>query len=154
MKKLRKMLYLKFARKFNKNAEALPVPSIISQTTTVNGDIISDGIIHVDGHVEGDVSCEELVIGLKGSVIGKVNANHLHLYGVLQGQAVVDQLFIAKTAKLIGDAVHNSIAIEPGAYIDGHCIRSGAPIPAEQSKPDLLITDRSSKKEDKRDDKK
>ncbi len=153
MKKLRKMLYLKFARKFNKNAEALPVPSIISQTTTVNGDIISDGIIHVDGHVEGDVSCEELVIGLKGSVIGKVTANHLHLYGVLQGQAVVDQLFIAKTAKLIGDAVHNSIAIEPGAYIDGHCIRSGAPIPAEQSKPDLLITDRSSKKEDKKDDK-
>ena len=52
MKKLRKMLYLKFARKFNRNAEALPVPSIISQNTKVTGDIISDGIIHVDGHVE------------------------------------------------------------------------------------------------------
>ena len=149
MKKLRKMLYLKFARKFNKNAEALPVPSIISQNTKVCGDIISDGIIHVDGHVEGDISCEELVIGLKGSVSGKVTTNNLHLYGVLQGQAVVDQLFIAKTAKLIGDAAHNSIAIEPGAYIDGHCIRAGAPIPAEQSKPDLMITDKSSKKDDK-----
>lgn len=149
MKKLRKMLYLKFARKFNKNAEALPVPSIISQNTKVCGDIISDGIIHVDGHVEGDISCEELVIGLKGSVSGKITTNNLHLYGVLQGQAVVDQLFIAKTAKLIGDAAHNSIAIEPGAYIDGHCIRAGAPIPAEQSKPDLMITDKSSKKDDK-----
>lgn len=153
MKKLRKMLYLKFARKFNRNAEALPVPSIISQNTKVTGDIISDGIIHVDGHVEGDISCEELVIGIKGSVFGKVTTNHLHLYGVLQGQAVVDQLFIAKTAKLLGDAVHNSIAIEPGAYIDGHCIRTGAPIPAEQSKPDLLITDRSSKKDDKKEEK-
>ncbi len=153
MKKLRKMLYLKFARKFNKNAEALPVPSIVSQNTKVKGDIISDGIIHVDGHVEGDISCEELVIGLKGSVVGKVTTNHLHLYGTLQGQAVVDQLFIAKTAKLIGDAAHNSIAIEPGAYIDGHCIRTGAPIPAEQGQPELLITDRSSKKEEKRNEK-
>ena len=153
MTKFTKLLYLKFARKMNKNSSGVPVPSIISENTNVKGDLISDGIIHVDGHVEGDISCEELVIGIKGSVFGKVTTNHLHLYGVLQGQAVVDQLFIAKTAKLLGDAVHNSIAIEPGAYIDGHCIRTGAPIPAEQSKPDLLITDRSSKKDDKKEEK-
>ena len=68
---------------------------------------------------------------------------------MLQGKANVDKLFVAKTAKLLGDATHNQIAIEPGAYIDGHCIRSGAPIPAEQSKPDLMLTDshaRTSKK--------
>ena len=59
----------------------------------------------------------------------------------MQGKAVVDKLFVAKTAKLLGDATHNQIAIEPGAYIDGHCIRAGAPIPAEQAKPDLMITD-------------
>lgn len=146
MKKLRRMLYLKFARKFNKNAEAVPVPTIISENTRIDGDIISKGIIHVDGRVEGDITCEELVIGLKGAVIGTVSANNLHLYGLLQGKAAVDKLFVAKTAKLLGDATHNSIAIEPGAYIDGHCIRSGAPIPAEQGKPDLMITDATKKK--------
>lgn len=78
-----------------------------------------------------------------------MTANNLHLYGILQGKAVVDSLFIAKTAKLLGDAAHNSIAIEPGAYIDGHCIRAGAPIPAEQGKPDLLITDASKKNKNK-----
>lgn len=146
MKKLRRMLYLKFARKFNKNADAVPVPTIISENTRIDGDIISKGIIHVDGRVEGDITCEELVIGLKGAVIGTVSANNLHLYGLLQGKAAVDKLFVAKTAKLLGDATHNSIAIEPGAYIDGHCIRSGAPIPAEQGKPDLMITDATKKK--------
>ena len=135
-KKLKRIAYLKFARKLN-NAPSVPVPSIISENTKVTGDIISTGIIHIDGRVEGDISCEELVIGLKGMVIGSVNANNLHLYGQLQGKAVVDKLFVAKTAKLLGDATHNQIAIEPGAYIDGHCIRAGAPIPAEQAKPDL-----------------
>lgn len=139
-KKLKRIAYLKFARKLN-NAPSVPVPSIISENTKVTGDIISTGIIHIDGCVEGDISCEELVIGLKGTVIGSVNANNLHLYGQLQGKAVVDKLFVAKTAKLLGDATHNQIAIEPGAYIDGHCIRAGAPIPAEQAKPDLMITD-------------
>ena len=69
MTKLKKMLFLKFARKFNKNAEAVPVPSIISENTKIAGDIISKGIVHVDGRVEGDITCEELVIGLKGAVV-------------------------------------------------------------------------------------
>lgn len=144
LKKFKRLLYLKFARKLN-NTQSVPVPSIISENTKVNGDIISNGIIHIDGKVEGDITCDELVIGLKGTIVGSVNVNNLHLYGVLQGKANVDKLFVAKSAKLIGDATHNSIAIEPGAYIDGHCIRSGGPIPAEQSKPDLMLTDSHSR---------
>lgn len=145
MKNLKRMLYLKFAR-MNKQSPSVPVPSIISENTQVKGDIISNGIIHIDGRVEGDVTCDELVIGIKGAVIGSVNVTNLHLYGILQGKAVVDKLFVSKSAKLLGDATHNSIAIEPGAYIDGHCMRAGAPIPAEQSKPDLMIEDASKRK--------
>ncbi len=146
MKNFKRMLYLKFARKFNRNVEAVPVPTIISETTQINGDFICKGVIHIDGRVEGDISCDELVIGTKGSVFGNVTANNVHLYGLLQGKISTDKLFIAQSAKLIGDAVHNSIAIEPGAYIEGHCLRAGAPIPAEQGKPDLLITDATKKR--------
>ena len=146
MKKLKRLLYLKFARKLSRNTSGVPVPTIVSEGSTVKGDIISEGIIHIDGRVEGDITCEELVVGLKGGVSGSVNTKTLHLYGMLQGKASVDKLFIAKSAKLIGDVTHNSIAIEPGAYIDGHCMRAGAPIPAEQGKPDLLLVDRSKQK--------
>ncbi|MFV0626396.1 MAG: polymer-forming cytoskeletal protein [Alphaproteobacteria bacterium] len=131
MKNLKRKLYLTFARRMSKSdSEAVPVPSIISANTKVVGNISSKGIIHIDGKVEGDITCEELIVGVKGSVKGEVTVNNLQIYGVLQGKAKVDSLFIAKTAKLIGDATHNSIAIEPGAYIDGHCSRatSGAAI--------------------------
>lgn len=146
MKKFKRLLFLKIARRLSKNDNSIPVPTIISENTFVKGDITSDGIIHIDGSVEGDVSCSELVIGVKGSVTGCITVQNMHLYGTLRGKAVVDNLFVSKTAKLIGDASHNSIAIEPGAYIDGHCMRAGAPIPAEQAKPDLMLVDKSSKK--------
>lgn len=145
MKRLKRLIYLKLARRLSKSTTGAPVPSIVSENSKVNGDILSEGIIHVDGQVEGDIACDELIIGVKGSVSGSVTANNLQLYGALRGKALVDNLFVAKSAKLIGDAAHNTIAIEPGAYIDGHCIRQGGPIPAEAAKPDLMLVDKSKK---------
>ena len=142
MKKIKRLLYLKLARRLSRSTTGAPVPSIISENAKLKGDIISEGIVHIDGQVEGDISCEELVIGVKGMVVGSVTANNIQLYGVLNGKASADNLFIAKSAKLIGDATHNTIAIEPGAYVDGHCMRLGAPIPAEQAKPDLMLVDK------------
>ncbi len=143
MKKIKKIIYLKLARKMNQNSQAVSVPSIISENTQLKGDIISNGTVHIDGQIEGDISCEELVIGVKGIVHGSVTAKTINLYGCLEGKATAENLFIAKTAKLIGDAAHVTIAIEPGAYIDGHCVRKGAPIPAEQGKENLMLTDNS-----------
>ena len=145
MKKIKRLLYLKLARRLSRSTTGAPVPSIISENAKLKGDIISEGIVHIDGQVEGDISCEELVIGVKGIVVGSVSANNIQLYGVLNGKAAADNLFIAKSAKLIGDATHNTIAIEPGAYVDGHCMRIGSPIPAEQAKPDLMLVDKRSK---------
>ena len=142
MKKIKRLLYLKLARRLSRSTTGAPVPSIISENAKLKGDIISEGIVHIDGQIEGDISCEELVIGVKGMVVGSVTANNIQLYGVLNGKASADNLFIAKSAKLIGDATHNTIAIEPGAYVDGHCMRLGAPIPAEQAKPDLMLVDK------------
>jgi len=126
MKNLKRILYLKFARKVGHSTNDVPVPTIVSEGSNVKGNIISDGVVHIDGRVDGDVSCAELVIGLKGSVYGVIKTQTLHLYGTLQGKASVDKMFIAKTAKLVGEVAHNSIAIEPGAYIDGRCIRTTA----------------------------
>ena len=123
MKKLKKMLYLKMARAFGNTKRSHQVPTIIGETTKVIGDIKSNGILHVDGSIEGDINCEELVIGVKGNITGTVKAQSMYLYGTLQGKAFADSLYIAKTARIIGDVTHNTIAIEPGAYIDGHCIR-------------------------------
>lgn len=146
MKNLKRLFFLKIARRMSKNDSNLPVPTIIGSNSKIKGDIISDGILQIDGQVQGDVTCSELVIGVKGIVSGCVTVQNLQLYGTLKGKAIVDNLFVSKSAKLIGDAKHNSIAIEPGAYIDGHCIRAGSPIPAEQGISDLMLVDKTKSK--------
>ncbi len=138
MTNFRRVVYLKIARKMGKGSSG-PVPSIISEGTRIKGNIVSGGTIHIDGKIEGDISCDELIIGIKGAVLGSITANNLLLYGSLQGQANVNELFIAKTAKLIGDAAHNTIAVEPGAYIDGRCLRKTNTAAVENAQADLKI---------------
>lgn len=94
MKKLKKLIYLKFARSLNKNNSGSPVPTIISENTRVNGDIISSATLHIDGHVEGDITCDELIIGVRGSVEGSVTAKTLQLYGTLSGKAAAEKILL------------------------------------------------------------
>ena len=121
MKKFRRMLYLKIARMGR--GSNTPVPSIVSFGTKIKGNILGGDVIHIDGRLEGNVVCEELIIGVKGVIVGQVKAKSLSLYGTLQGSAEAENIFIASGAHLTGDAVHKSIAIEPGAYIEGRCVR-------------------------------
>ncbi len=141
MKNWRRLIYLKLARRLSRGTNGTPVPSIISATTNIKGDISSEAIVHVDGRVDGNIQCDELIIGIRGMVNGNVVANSLQLFGTLNGTASVETLFIAKTAKMLGDATHNSIAIEPGAYIDGHCIRKECATEVDQPQAEVTSID-------------
>ena len=119
MRKLRRILFLKLARLMR--GEKNVVPCIISIGTKIIGNITDGDIIHIDGKLEGDVNCKELIIGPTGSVNGKITAKSLELYGELNGSLAVENLAIASTAKFIGDSVYKTIAIEPGAILIGNC---------------------------------
>lgn len=122
MRKFKRMLYIKLARLIR--GEKNVVPCIISNGTKITGNILDGDIIHIDGKLEGDVCCKELIVGNGGLVKGNVNAKSLELYGELNGSIKVDNLFIAGTAKFIGDSVYKTIAIEPGAVLVGNCAKS------------------------------
>lgn len=99
-------------------------PSIISAGLTVTGDLVSDGEIQVDGRVVGDIHCTSLVIGVSGEVTGEVRTSSIRLHGQLTGQVFAESVFMAATARMIGDIHHQSLAIEPGAFLQGMCRRS------------------------------
>ena len=126
MKKLRRTIYLKIARFLSRGKNGNSVPSIIAENTSIEGNITSSGTLQIDGSIKGDITCDELIIGVKGSVLGTIKAQNMYLYGSLNGQAFAESLFIAKTARIVGDTTHKTIAIEPGAYIEGHCFREKA----------------------------
>lgn len=116
-------------------------PSIISSDLIIEGEITGDGEVQIDGKIEGDVNCRSLLVGENGHVIGSVNADEARVHGSITGQLRASKVFLASSARMSGDVTHESIAIEPGAFVDGHCRRIDDPIPAEQAKADLMITD-------------
>ncbi|WP_337995600.1 polymer-forming cytoskeletal protein [Oleispirillum naphthae] len=99
-------------------------PSIISRGLTITGDLVSDGEIQVDGCVQGDIRCASLVVGLSGEIMGEVRTASIRLHGQLTGQVHAESVFLASTARMIGDVYHQSLAIEPGAFLQGMCRRS------------------------------
>ena len=128
--RFRRMLYLKIARMSRGSNN--PVPSIISFGTKIKGNILGGDVIHIDGAIEGNIVCEELIIGSRGHVYGQIKAKSLSIYGFLQGSAEAETVIIAKGARVTGDIYHQSIAVEPGAQVDGRCVRMQKNAPAPE----------------------
>jgi len=94
-------------------------PSIIGANCSLAGDIVSDGEVHVDGKVVGDVRCVTLVIGEGGGITGEINAETVRVLGAVTGQITARSVELAKTARIMGDITHDSLAVEAGAYVEG-----------------------------------
>jgi cytoskeletal protein CcmA (bactofilin family) len=94
-------------------------PSIIGTNCSLAGDITSDGEVHVDGKVVGDVRCATLVIGEEGGVTGEINAETVRVLGAVTGQITASAVELAKTARIKGDITHETLSVEAGAFVEG-----------------------------------
>lgn len=120
MSNLIKWISLKLAKR-GKNSKTA-VPSVIGSDTKIKGDIWGGATVYVDGRIEGNIMCDEVVIGARGYIQGDIKAKSLSIYGTINGTIDTDDLFVANNARLIGNACYSKIALEPGAYVEGTCI--------------------------------
>lgn len=111
------------------------MPSIISADLKVTGDLLSDGDIQVDGVIEGDIQSRTVTVGEAAHVKGSISADTVRVCGAVTGQVKGTSVTLAKTAKVTGDIMHATLAIEPGAFLEGHCRRLE---PASDSKVSLV----------------
>lgn len=113
------------------------VPSIISADLRINGDLVCSGDVQVDGWVEGDIQSRNIVIGEGATVQGGLQAETVRVCGVVNGQIKADSVVLEKTARVTGDVLHKSLAMEQGASLEGMCKRldSSATISTPSLKP-------------------
>lgn len=93
--------------------------SLISPDLCVNGNLSSPGDLQIDGTVEGDIQCQSLTIGASAKVTGRIIALEVLIRGALLGNIEAQTVTLAKTARVTGDILHDCIAIEAGAMLDG-----------------------------------
>ena len=94
----------------------------IGKAVKVNGQIISQEDLYVDGDVEGTIELiqHKLTIGPNGKVHSAIKAREVVVLGSVQGNVEAsDRIEIRKDAKLIGDIRTARIIIEDGAYFKG-----------------------------------
>ncbi len=92
--------------------------------TEINGDLTSDSNIHLEGEVNGNVSCAgRVVIGSSGKINGNLVCVNAEIEGAMEGQLMVENLLVLRsTARIKGDIQTMKLHIEEGAFFEGACV--------------------------------
>lgn len=102
------------------------MPSIIGPDMVVTGNLATPGEVHVEGRIDGDVSCARLVVGATGAVHGAVSAESVRVHGRVEGSIRAEEVFLLSGSHTIGDIVQASLEISPGALFEGTVRRRGS----------------------------
>ncbi len=94
--------------------------SVLGADVVVTGNIAASVDLHLDGRVEGDISCASLVQGRDSVISGAVSAEVARLAGTVVGSVSVRELVIQASARITGDVTYESLTIEQGSQVDGH----------------------------------
>lgn len=106
-------------------------PTVISESTTVVGDVETHGPLMVSGHVRGNGRIGgTLSVGKTAHWEGDIEARQAVLAGKVTGRIVIaDKLEISSSAVIVGEIVAKVLAIANGARIEGEVtVTSGKPI--------------------------
>ena len=105
---------------------APPGLSFIGPEVLVSGDLATDAQLHVDGRIDGNVRCSQLVQGEAGIIAGNINADEARIAGTVEGQVNVGTLFVAASARILGDVTYETISMDAGAQLEGRLARRAA----------------------------
>jgi cytoskeletal protein CcmA (bactofilin family) len=107
-------------------------PSVVAADLHIVGNVSTEGALHVDGRIDGDLAARAVTIGDAGHVVGHIEADELLVQGIVSGSIKAGKVQLACGCKVIADIVHGTLAIEDGASFEGQCRRliEGEPGPA------------------------
>ena len=99
--------------------------SLIGAGTRVDGDVHICGELRLEGSVRGTVrslpdSAATLVVGEGARIEGDIAVRNLVVHGTICGQLIgIETLSVRAGANVLGNVQYGSIAVQPGAVIDG-----------------------------------
>lgn len=94
--------------------------SVIGADVLITGDIRATVDLHIDGRIQGDVTCATLVQGEGSHIIGSIEADQARLAGTVEGALKVKTLIIDARARIKGDVSYETLSMAVGAEVDGH----------------------------------
>jgi len=97
------------------------------------GDIQGDGIVRIDGKVEGNITSKQgIILGEKAEVTGSLESDNIIIFGYIKGTIRTKELILRSTGSVCGDIVADFLQVEKGSKYDG-TLKIGLPV--EQDNP-------------------
>lgn len=109
------------------NARKPKVATLLAENMTIDGGIVGDGELHVDGTIRGDVKVARLTIGESGHVEGSIVAETVENRGRVIGTVTAKQVRLYASAYVDGDITHEQLAMEIGAFFQGRSLKFQRP---------------------------
>jgi cytoskeletal protein CcmA (bactofilin family) len=110
--------------------KAKPPASMLSSDLVVTGNLKTTGDIQVEGTIDGDISAHLLTVGENATVRGECVADDVVINGRVIGRVRGLKVRLTSTARVEGDIIHKTIAIESGAHFEGSVQRQDDPLNA------------------------
>jgi cytoskeletal protein CcmA (bactofilin family) len=97
--------------------------TVIAKGLKIEGSVTAEGLVEVNGQIDGELRCTSLVIARGAHVTGTVAAQRVVVDGKVEGPIEGKEVFLKSQAYVVGDIHHQSLAIEKGAYFEGRSIQ-------------------------------
>lgn len=105
-----------------------PAPSTLSSDLMVKGNLKTTGDLQIEGMVDGDIRAHLLTVGEGATVKGEIVADDVVVNGRIIGRVRGLKVRLTSTARVEGDIIHKTIAIESGAHFEGSVQRQDDPL--------------------------
>lgn len=100
--------------------------TVIGQGFKIMGSVTAEGVVQVNGQIEGDLSCNSLIISPGAKIVGSVTAQQVEVNGTVEGPIHGGDVVLKSKAHVVGDINHQSLTIGKGAYFEGRSAQTNS----------------------------
>jgi|RhiMethySRZTD1v2_1073278.scaffolds.fasta_scaffold182119_4 cytoskeletal protein CcmA (bactofilin family) len=97
--------------------------TVIAKGLKIVGSVTAEGLVEVNGQIEGELHGTSLIIARGAHINGVVAAERVVVDGKVEGPIQGGDVILKSQAHVVGDIHHRSLAIERGAYFDGRSVQ-------------------------------
>ena len=99
--------------------------TVIAKGLKIKGQVTAEGLVELNGQIEGELHGKSLIISRGALVKGAVSADQVVVDGMVEGPIRGGEIILKSRAHVIGDIHHQSLSIENGASFEGRSVQTG-----------------------------
>lgn len=96
-----------------------PPELTVGRDVSMQGLFTCDGLVRIEGRLQGEVRCGTLLVSRQGIVEGRIVAEHVVVYGTVQGDIYAQLIELMADCSVEGEIYHADLHLQQGSWFEG-----------------------------------